>query len=165
MRWNGAWAACCLGSVLAFLLPACAKSDDKLGSGGTGGSGGSGGTSGSGGSGGEIQIDPLCEQLCGKASTTDCWTCEESEMLACTQGLQGACGAQHRAMAECYLSDAAVITCEDGTVTVGGCEAQYLEIVRCEAPEDSCTSALNGECDEPDPCAPGTDTSDCSAMN
>jgi hypothetical protein len=156
--------ACWAGSLVVTLLGACAKSDD-VDDPSSGGSGGFAGTSGSGGGeedAGEIPIDPLCEQFCAKANTT-CQGCDETGARICSESLlDEKCGAQNRAVAECYVSDAATVTCEDGELQVAGCEAQIREVQKCEFPEDSCESALNGECNEPDPCAPGTDSTDCA---
>jgi hypothetical protein len=146
--------------LLVALLAACAKSDDTDDpSGGTGGTGGSGG---SGGESGGAPIDPLCEQFCAKARMT-CQGCDETAVDICSQSLvDPQCGAQNRTIAECFVSDAASVVCEDDTISIVGCEAQILELRKCEAPADWCESAFDGECNEPDPCPAGSDTTDCS---
>ena len=164
MRCKRVGALCWVGSMLVVGLAACAKSDDDVGDRNNGGSGGSAGDAGSGGGGGEVPIDPLCEQVCAKANAT-CQGCGEGQVRACSESLLAEdCGAQNRSVAECYVSDAATVTCEDGEIAVVGCEAQIRELQKCESPQDSCDSALNGECNEPDPCPAGTDTTDCSGQ-
>lgn len=163
MRCKRVGAVCGVGSMLVALLSACAKSDDDVGDRNNGGSGGSAGTSGdagTGGDGGEVPIDPLCEQVCAKANAT-CQGCEQQQVRICSASLldQG-CGAQNRAVAECYVSDAATVTCEDGEIAVVGCEAQIEQLQNCA---DSC-SAMDGVCNEPDPCPVGTDTTDCAGL-
>jgi hypothetical protein len=146
--------------LLVALLAACAKSDDIDDP--NGGAGGSGGSGGSGGESGGAPIDPLCEQLCAKTRNT-CQGCVESSLQICNESLlDPQCGAQNRTIAECVITDAATVTCEDDTPTIVGCEAQILELRKCEAPADWCDSAFDGECNEPDPCPAGSDTTDCS---
>ena len=57
------------------------------------------------------------------------------------------------------------------SVTLGGtqctCNAGYSEVNDNEATagDDSCEYANDGECDEPQDCTAGTDTSDCSSTS
>lgn len=159
MRCKRVGVICGVTSLLVALLASCAKSDDTEDP-----SGGAGGTSGSGGSGGEsggAPIDPLCEQFCEKARNT-CQGCEESSVQICSDSLvEPECGAQNRTIAECFVTDAATVTCEDDTVTIVGCDSQLLELRKCQLPDDWCDNAFDGECNEPDLCPVGSDSTDC----
>jgi cysteine-rich repeat protein len=53
--------------------------------------------------------------------------------------------------------------CVDDSQCPSGMRCNAGACVPVDGGADSCTAARNGICDEPDPCAPGTDTTDCSS--
>jgi hypothetical protein len=90
----------------------------------------------------------------GSVTANETHPAKHDRLAAITNGWRRSCDSDPR----CSASGAARNTSDAGSNTVTTPERNPVRRGR-----DSCQYARDGECDEPDLCEPGTDTSDCSA--
>jgi hypothetical protein len=128
-----------------------------------------GGTSGQ-------SVAELCAKGCEKTDSLNCANDPPDCAATCAadaKQIPAACDAKLRALLSCFVgrptSDFECDSDGESAPKDGICDSEAMAAGTCLAanggggpPGDECVFALDGECDEPDGCDVGTDTTDCS---
>ncbi len=114
-------------------------------------------------------IEAVCENVCAQLEecsltlfTGEASSCEASCVSVAEDEDYWSCEPLYRSLIDCYttMTDCDASKCEGITTSYITCRDPEAEVTAA----DSCILAFNGECDEPERCLAGSDTTDCASM-